>query len=294
MTTERWTVLRILEWTQKYLSKKGIPNPRLESELLLSHILGFDRVRLYLNYDMTLSSGELSRFRGFIERRVTGEPLAYITGYQEFWSIRFKVNPSVLIPRPETEILVEQALRLIALEDWQVPRIAEVGTGCGAIAISIAKSAPSAKILAAEISWEAIALAKENAIAQNVASRVCFVQGDLLSFAKSWGEGVFDLVLSNPPYVRRDDIVKLQPEIRNFEPRRAIDGGIDGLDFYRTLLNDVPLCLGQGGWLILEIGADQGAEILDLTGRIGGFKHTGVIPDYSGRDRALIAQKERL
>jgi len=292
LATERWTVLRVLEWTQKYLSKKGIPNPRLESELLLAHILEFDRVRLYLNYDMTLSSSELARFRGFIERRVKGEPLPYITGYQEFWSFRFKVNPSVLIPRPETEILVEHALRLIDLEGWQIPRILEVGTGCGAVAISIAKSAPSAKILATEISWEAIALAKENAIAQNVASRVCLVQGDLLSFATSRGGGVFDLVLSNPPYVRKDDIENLQSEIRDFEPRKALDGGIDGLDFYRSLLISVPLHLGQGGWLILEIGADQGADILDLTGQIGGFKHTRIIPDYAGRNRALVAQKE--
>lgn len=293
MAKERWTVLRVLEWTQKYLRKKDIPNPRLESELLLSHILGFDRVGLYLNYDMALSSRELEGFRRVIERRITGEPLQYITGYQEFWSIRFKVGSYVLIPRPETEILVEEALRLINLEGWQEPRIFEVGTGCGAIAISIAKSVPSTKITATEISWEAVALARENAIAQNVASRVYFVLGDVLSFVKPRTEGIFDLIISNPPYIKRGDIDDLQPEIRDFEPRKAIDGGIDGLDFCRELLNEAPSCLRKGGWLILEIGADQGVGILDLIEQIGGFKHKKIIPDYSGRNRALIAQRNR-
>jgi release factor glutamine methyltransferase len=290
LAKERWTVLKLLKWTQGYLGKKNIPNPRLESELLLSHILGFDRVGLYLNYDMTLSPGELERFRGVIERRIAGEPLQYITGYQEFWSIRFRVDPSVLIPRPETEVLVEEALRLIDLEGWHEPRIVEMGTGCGAIAISIAKSIPSTRIIATEISWEALVLARDNALAQDVVSRISLVQGNMLSFVKS-GSGLFDLIISNPPYIRRGDIDNLQPEIRDFEPREALDGGIDGLDFHRRLLDEAASCLRTGGWLILEIGADQDGDTTQLTKQIGGFRQTRIIPDYSGRSRALIAQK---
>lgn len=290
LAKERWTVLKVLGWTQNYLQRKEIPNPRLESELLLSHILGSDRVSLYLNYDMVLSPGELAAFRGVIERRIGGEPLQYITGYQEFWSIPFKVDSSVLIPRPETEVLVEEALRLIDREGRQKPRIAEVGTGCGAIAISIAKSNPSTRIVATEISWEALVLARENALAQDVTSRISFVQGNVLSFVKSTG-GVFDLIISNPPYIKRGDINNLQPEIRDFEPRKALDGGIDGLDFYRRLLAEIPPCLRTGGWLILEMGADQSADIVELAKQIGGLKEARISSDYSGKSRALIAQK---
>jgi release factor glutamine methyltransferase len=290
LAKERWTVLKVLKWTQDYLGKKSIPNPRLESELLLSHILGCDRVGLYLNYDMTLSPGELEGFRGVIKRRMAGEPLPYITGYQEFWSIRFKVGSPVLIPRPETEVLVEEAFRLIDQEGWHEPRIVEVGTGCGAIAISIAKSIPSARIIATEISWKALVLARDNALAQDVVSRISLVQGNMLSFVKS-GSGFFDLIISNPPYIKRGDIDSLQPEIRDFEPREALDGGIDGLDFHRRLLDEAASCLRTGGWLILEIGADQDGDTTQLTKQIGGFRQTRIIPDYSGRSRALVAQK---
>jgi release factor glutamine methyltransferase len=290
LAIEHWTVLKVLEWTQNYFRKKEIPNPRLESEILLSHTLGFDRVGLYLHYDMTLSPSELSGFRGLIERRITGEPLQYITGYQEFWSIRFKVNSSVLIPRPETEVLVQEALYLIDLEGWQEPRIVEVGTGCGAIAISIVKSSHSTKAVATEISSEALALATENALVQGVASRIAFVQGNWLSFVKStWG--VFDLIISNPPYIKRGDIDNLQPEIRDFEPRKALDGGIGGLDFHRGLLAEAPRCLRTGGWLILEMGADQSADIVELAKQIGGLKEARILSDYSGKSRAFVAQK---
>jgi release factor glutamine methyltransferase len=240
---------------------------------------------------MVLSSRELERFKEIIQRRVAGEPIQYITGFQEFWSIRFKVGPQVLIPRPETEILVEEALRLIDLEEWKNPMVLEVGTGCGAIAISIAKSFHSARVIATEISWQALGLARENARAQSVTSQILFVLGNLLSFVKVGEEGTLDLIMSNPPYIRKTDIDKLQPEIRDFEPREAIDGGVDGLDFYRQLLVDAPPYLRGGGWLVLEIGADQGKDILSLSEQIGGFKDAKIVPDYSGKSRALIAQK---
>jgi release factor glutamine methyltransferase len=239
---------------------------------------------------MTLSQDERERFRRLIERRVAGEPLPYLTGYQEFWSIRFKVDSSVLIPRPETEVLVEEALHLIERQGWRTPRIVEVGTGCGAIAVSIAKTVPLAKILATEISQCAIALARENAQVENVASRICFVRGNLLKFLKS-RPGLFDLVISNPPYIKRGDIGGLQPEIRNYEPRDAIDGGLDGFDFHRKLLHEGYHCLRKGGWLILEIGADQSEGILRLVQGTAGFGETRVSLDNSGRSRALVAQK---
>ncbi len=288
---ERWTVLRVLEWTRGYLQRKGISSPRLESELLLSHILGFNRVALYLNYDMALSSEELKRFREVVERRVTGEPIQYIRGYQEFWSIPFKVSPDVLIPRPETEILVEEALRLIELEGWDRPMIVDVGTGCGAIAISIAKSVRSSNVIATEISWEAIALARENAKIQDVASKIAFVQGDLLSCVKSGRAGGCHLIVSNPPYIEREDVPHLPREIKDFEPQRAIDGGTDGLGFYRRFFVEAPTCLRTGGWLILEIGAYQGERILRILEQIGGLSEGRIIPDYAGKSRAIITQK---
>jgi release factor glutamine methyltransferase len=291
-TRERWTVLRVLGWTRAYLRDKGIVSSRLESELLLSHILGCDRVGLYLRYDMVLSSEELAAFRRALERRTRGEPLQYITGYQEFWSIRFKVSPQVLIPRPETETLVEETLRLIEAEGWREPRIGEVGTGCGAIAISIVRSMPSARVVATDKSWEALRLARENAMIQDVAPRMSFVCGDLLSFVRPGTDGAFDVVISNPPYVRRGDIEGLQPEIRDFEPREAIDGGADGLDFHRDLLRGTSSCLRKGGWLVLEIGADQGPTVYDLAEQVGGFKKREIIRDYTGKDRVLISQGE--
>jgi release factor glutamine methyltransferase len=263
----------------------------LESELLLSHTLKLDRVGLYLNYDLTLSADELACFKEVLQRRTHGEPLPYITGYQEFWSIRFKVGPGVLIPRPESEILVEAALRLIDREGWSEPRMIDVGTGCGAIAISLAKSLPFGKVVATDISPEAIALAEENAALQSVSSQVSFVQGDLLSFLKGGGGPGFDLVISNPPYIKQMDIDNLQPEIRIYEPRKAINGGPEGIDFYRRLVAEAPSCLRHGGWLILEIGADQGAKVLDLIGQTGQFDRLEIIPDYSGKSRAAIAHK---
>jgi len=240
---------------------------------------------------MVLSSEELRRFREVVERRVTGEPIQYIRGYQEFWSIPFKVGPEVLIPRPETEILVEEALRLVELEGWDRPMIVDVGTGCGAIAISIAKSVRSSNVIATEISWEAIVLARENAEAQDVASKIAFVQGDLLSCVKSGKTGGCHLIVSNPPYIEREDVPDLPREIKDFEPRGAIDGGTDGLGFYRRLFVEAPTCLRAGGWLILEIGAYQGEQILRMVEQIGGLREGRIIPDHSGKSRAIITQK---
>jgi release factor glutamine methyltransferase len=240
---------------------------------------------------MVLSSSELAAFRQILERRVKGEPLQYITGYQEFWSIRFKVNPHALIPRPETERLVEETLRLIEGEGWQEPRIAELGTGCGAISISIASSARFARVVATDKSWKALLLARENATTQRVASRISFVCGDLLSFVRSDRGRVFDLMVSNPPYVKRGDIDSLQREVRDFEPREAIDGGIDGLDFHRRVLHEACRCLKEGGWLILEIGADQGTIVQDMAEQIGGFQQTKILCDDEGRARVLTGQR---
>jgi len=290
LTKERWTVLKVIEWTQGYLRARAIPSPRLESELLLSHALGLDRVGLYLHHDMVLSPSELERFRELIKRRTRGEPLPYITGYKEFWSIPFRVDPSVLIPRPETEVLVEEALRIIGLEGWTDPLVLDLGTGCGAIAVSLAKSISSGRIVATDLSWEALALARENALAQGVSGRICFVQGDGLSFMKSTA-GIFDQIVSNPPYVSHEEIESLQPEIRDFEPRHALDGGPDGLEFHRELLSQVPSRLKSGGWLIVEIGAGQGPKILESAEKASWTKRVRIIRDYAGRSRALVAQK---
>ncbi len=262
---EIWTTLKVLEWTKGYLAEKGIGNARLEAEWLLCEILGLDRVGLYVNFDKPLSAAELAHFRGMVARRARREPLQYILGTQEFMGLDFEVAPGVLIPRHDTETLVEEAVR----RGGNAREVLDIGVGSGCIAVALARLLPDAAVFGVERSPEALAVAQRNAEKHGVA--VTLREGSL--FEPFPGER-FDLIVSNPPYIPTGDLAGLQPEVRDFEPTGALDGGPDGLDFYRLIIPAAPGYLNPGGWLLFEVGIGQAEQILGLfeeTGRFGEF-----------------------
>ena len=278
---EVWTVLKVLQWTAGYFRDRGIEGGRLDAELLLGDTLALDRVGLYLNYDRPLSAMELESFRAAVARRAKREPLQYIRAQAEFWSLPFTVSPAVLIPRSDTEVLVEEALKRIAGPG----RILDVGTGSGAIAIAIAHERPEAKVEAVDLSPEALAVARGNAEANGVAERVTLSQGDLRQLQ---GAG-YDLVVSNPPYIPSADLAALMPEVRQFEPLLALDGGADGLSAYRLLAVQARALLKPGGWLLLEVGINQAAAVTELL-RAAGLVEIFTRADYAGVARVVGGQ----
>ena len=285
MVQERWTMLKVIQWTTEHFQKKGVDNPRLEAEVLLAHLLGIDRMGLYLNYATPLTEGERTAYREMIQRRTAGEPIAYIMGYKEFWSMRFAVSPECLIPRPETEHLVEEAARIG--NELQPPlRALEIGHGCGAVAIALAKELEEAQIVATDISSGARSLAQENAEAHEVGGRIQFVLGDLYPP----GGEPFNLICSNPPYIPTAEILQLAPEVRDYEPLTALDGGEDGLRFFREVAQGAPDFLVEGGWLLLEMGRGQDSQVAAIL-RERGFTHIDLIPDYVGVTRVIRAQR---
>jgi release factor glutamine methyltransferase len=250
-----WTVLKILQWTEGYLKDRGIDGGRLDAQLLLGEVLGLDRVGLYLHFERPLEEGELAAFREMVRRRVRREPVQYILEKAEFWSLPLRVTPAVLIPRGDTEVLVEEALRRGVAKS-----ILDVGTGSGAIALALASELPDARVEGIDLSLEALALAEENARRHNLQERVAFRAGDLRDLPqRSW-----DLIVSNPPYIPAEDIGALMPEVRDFEPRLALDGGRDGLDAYRLLASQAPSRLNLGGWILVEVGIGQAEAVSEL------------------------------
>lgn len=246
-----WTTLAVLDWTTQRFTEAGIAAARLEAQLLLAHVLGCSRVQLYTGFDKPLGEQELAGYRELIKRRLGGEPVAYLLGEQEFWALPFYVDSSVLVPRPDTETVIEVAR---ALRDPAAPcRVLDLCTGSGAIAISLAKELPGAQVVATELSPEAVAIARRNAERNALAERVEIRAGDL--FAPVAGER-FDLIVSNPPYIATAVIATLAPEVRR-EPVIALDGGPDGLRFYDRICAAAPAHLLPGGALVLEHGYDQ-------------------------------------
>ncbi len=268
------------------LSASGSPSPRLDAEVLLARLLGIDRTRIILEPGRELSAAEEAAFARSVERRRLGEPVSYILGEKEFWSLSFAVGPEVLIPRPETECLVEELLR-----HYRSPgsglRILDIGTGSGAIAIVVARELPEARVTATDISPEAINLASRNAAAHGVAGRIAFLQGDL--FAAAAGE--WDIICSNPPYVPEEEYERLPAGIRDFEPREALIAGPDGLDYYRKIIREGAKRLKPGGWIFLEIGEGQRDAVEALFRDAGGYEEISFRKDYGGIDRVASARK---
>jgi release factor glutamine methyltransferase len=289
------TGLELLNWSTNRLKDHRIENPRLNAELLLARSLNLSREGLYRNLHGQLKEKERETLEKMIQRRISGEPLQYILEKQEFWSIDLKVDPRVLIPRPETELLVEQSLLILSENSFGgVPSILEIGTGSGAIAIALAKEVKDIFLIATDISRDAIVLARENAKSAGIQDRIKFVNGDLFGpLHPSKERKPFDLILSNPPYIIRHEIGFLAIEVREYEPTIALDGGEDGLEFYRRLISQAPFYLREGGWLLLEIGQDQREMVSKLIEEQGTFLKSECVPDLSGFERVVKAKKNK-
>jgi release factor glutamine methyltransferase len=287
----QWTVQRILKWAVGYLRDRGIDSPRSAAEIMLSHALGTDRIHLYMYPDKPLEKTELAVFKDYIRRRIRREPVAYIVGRKGFWSLELGVSPAVLIPRPETECLVEAALAVLAgRAPLPAARILDLGTGSGAIVLALASEADAHRYFASDISPEAVAVARRNAAAAGLSERVLFFVGDWLSAVKP--DPVFDLIVSNPPYVARREMAGLQPEIVRYEPELALDGDEDGLRSYRAILGAAHLHLKPGGILILEIGHDQREAVQRMAQQTGVYDLCGCRRDYGGHDRVVAMKKK--
>lgn len=287
-----WTIKELLSVTTDYLREKQIESPRLTAELLLAHQLNADRVNLYLNFEQPLTGKEISGYRSLIKRRLLREPLQYITGVQEFWSLDFMVDSRVLIPRPESELLVELAIdkiKALALEGPPAKTL-DLGTGCGALAISLAREVKQTEILATDISVESLKMARLNAERHEVSDCIEFRQGDLWKPLEDQGRA-FDIILSNPPYVASEEYNKLIPEVRDYEPRLALDGKKDGMYFIEKIIMGGLDFLKPGGWIMLEMAPDQTEKALGLMGKINGYEEKTRIKDYSNRYRVAMAQK---
>lgn len=281
-----------LSWGSHLLREGRIESPRLIAELLLRKALKIDQVEVYLYPDRELTQPQFASYKSLINRRIRGEPTQYILGSREFWSLDLRVTPEVLIPRPETELLVEETLKIFKEGRDLDLRFMEVGTGSGAIAIALAKELKRCCILAEDVSWRAILLAKENARSYGVSGNIHFVVGDLFSPLKE-GRSSFDLILSNPPYIPTATIDTLLREIAEFEPRIALDGGPDGLGFFRRIVMGAGSFLKDGGWLMLELGGEQGEAVAEMIRDTGFFESPCIIKDHSGVDRVIWARNGR-
>jgi len=295
-TKEVWTILEILRWTADYFRDKGVLEPRASAEVLLAHVLGLSRLDLYLRYDQPLAPEELARFKALMVRRREGEPVAYLTGHKEFWSLDFQVAPGVLIPRPETEILVSAALESAretigsASQEGQ-PRLwgVEIGVGSGAVVVALAKELPQLDWLALDLSAAALMVARDNARRHGVGGRLHFVRGDLVSGLKPLPR--FALMVANLPYVPRAAWEQLPKDIRDFEPREALLGGEDGLDLIRLLVRQAHHYLPPGGHLALEVGAGQAGPVLELLHETKAYEQLESLSDYQGVQRVVRGRR---
>jgi release factor glutamine methyltransferase len=288
-----WTILELVRWTTDYFNTHGLESPRAEAEILLAHCLGARRIDLYLNHDQPLDKDERERFKALIKRRLKGEPVAYITGTREFWSLELMVGPAVLIPRPETECLVEAVLPFLRNDTGSPKRGLDMGTGSGAIVIALAHETPDSFFLAMDRSLDALYLARQNARKHGVDKRIGWYCGNWDAPLKA-DQKRFDLIVSNPPYIRSEDIDGLQSEIRDHEPRMALDGSIDGLASLRNIIQTAYRYLHPGGMLALEMGCDQAAAVTGIANRAGHYENLSIIKDYSGLDRVAVMKKKLL
>ena len=284
---EVWTVLRLMRWSGEYLEGKGVERGRLDAEHLLAHTLGVGRLQLYLQYDRPLERSELDRFRPLLRRRAEREPLQYILGRAAFRELDLSVDRRVLIPRPETEVLVDEVLAWVASEGREGLSAVDVGTGCGAIALSLAVEGPFSRIVATDASEGALEVARANARALGLEGRLDLRSGAL--FAPLGTGEEFDVVVSNPPYIAEAEVPTLEPEVGVWEPRQALLGGPDGLAVLRALVAGAERHLRPGGLLALEVGAGQAALVVVEVEAQGGYDDVRVRRDLAGRERIVLA-----
>jgi release factor glutamine methyltransferase len=282
------TVLEVIQRSTDFLTKKRVEAPRLQIELLLAHILQLPRLKLYLNFERRLTEAELDTLRELVQRRGDREPLQHLLGSTSFCGLEIAVNRHVLIPRPETELLAEEAAALLRAQPGT--RVLDFGTGSGCLAIALAVQEATAQIHAVEISADALDLARTNAARHGVEGRIQFHLGD--GFAALPGSLRFDLIVSNPPYIPSAEIATLEPEVRDHDPRLALDGGADGLDSFRILAARAPEFLRPGGRAVFEFGDGQETDLRALLAEQKWIVEA-VRADYSGRARLLIAARQR-
>ena len=289
---ESWTVRRLIDWTSSFFTRKSIDSPRLAAEMLLAHVLRMPRIQLYVNHDRELDPDDLAHFRDLVRRAGEHEPVQYLTGVAHFFGLEFRVSPAVLIPRPDTETLVEAILRHLKLASdtgtEQTLRIADLCTGSGAIAVALAKHLPGARVLATDISEAAVEVARDNARRLGAAEQLDIRTGDL--FQPLAGEAPFDLITANPPYIPTGELARLDRNVRDYEPKNALDGGPDGLDFHRRLLAESPDHLRAGGRLFVEMQFDQGSVLRELAESTGNWHDVQVLRDFAGHERVLLAR----
>lgn len=281
------TIRQAIRDAERRLGRQGFSSPGLDAEVLLAHTLGVERTVLHRDMDRELTPPDRQTFGELVERRLRGEPVAYITGRKEFWSLDFKVGPGVLVPRPETEILVQAVLESAAGLAAGAPLILEIGTGCGAVSVALAREMPKARIFSTDRSVEALRIARRNAAVHGVAHRIFFIACNLLGPFR----GAFDIILSNPPYLSESEYERLPDGIRMFEPREALVAGPEGTEFHREMIRHAGRFLNDGGWLFLEIGFDQKDAVRGLILRSGEFDPVRFIRDYAGIDRVVAARR---
>lgn len=286
---DSWTIGRLLTWTTDFLKRHASESPRLEAEVLLAEARGCERIQLYTAFGEEVSEDIRTKFRAFVQRRAAGEPVAYIVGHREFYSLSFRVQPGVLIPRPETEHLVVEVLDRIKERASAPLLIADVGTGSGAIAVALAKHAPTARIVALDNSEQALAVARRNIQEHAVADRIEVLHGDLLADLPA--DRRFDFVVSNPPYVSEPEWSDLAPTVRDFEPRTALVGGPTGVETIARLVPQAAQHLPPGGWLMLEISPMLEQAVRDCLQAHGDFEAAVTRKDLSGLARVLAARR---
>jgi release factor glutamine methyltransferase len=291
MSSKTWNVSELLKVTTDYLQRRKIDSPRLSAEILLAYQLRLERIQLYLNFEQPLKEEEVGGYRSLIKRRLNREPIQYITGVQEFWSLEFNVDPRVLVPRPETELLVERVAELHKGKNLSDrPKILDLGTGCGAIAVALAKDNATAEIWASDVSQDALDVARQNAHKHGVEERVHFLLGDMFQPFREDGL-LFEVIVSNPPYIPSGGFGSLAPEVKDHEPRLALDGGEDGMRYItKIVLEGADYLVGQG-WILVEMAPDQTSKAVDLMERSGRYRALSRLKDYGRRYRMVVAQK---
>jgi release factor glutamine methyltransferase len=285
--TKVWTVGGLLQWTEQFFKQKGVESPRLDAQILLAHVLGCDRIHIYTRFAEEVGEDRRAQFRELVRRRVERSPVAYLVGRKEFYNLSFEVSSAVLIPRPATESLVVRALEL--LKPLPAPRILDVGTGSGCIAVSVAKQHSGARVVAVDISAEALAIARRNVDRLGVAGRIQLLNGDL--YAGLTDAAPFDLIVSNPPYIPSAVISGLAPDVRDHEPCLALDGGPDGFAVFDRLIAGAADRLAAGGWLLVEIGFDQETEALSRLAAAPGLVSGPTVRDADGHPRVITARR---
>jgi release factor glutamine methyltransferase len=283
-----WTIGRLLQWTTGYLQTKGCESARLEAQLLLAHALGCSRTALYTRFEEEPAESDRQRFRELVLSRIKGRPVAHLLGRKEFFSLEFEVGPAVLVPRADTEWLVTECLKLA--KEMAAPRVLDVGTGSGCVAIAVALRHKGAMVTASDVSPDALEVARRNADRYQVGPRIRFLEGDL--FEPLPAREPFDFILSNPPYIPTAEWEKLAPDVREHEPRLALDGGPDGFAVIDRLIAGAAEHLAPGGHLLFEIGFDQEAEARQRLERQGGYELGKTIHDAGGHPRVITARRQ--